>query len=152
MYKVMVVDDEPASLQRLTRLIETYDMMKVYGQFTDGHELLMKLEHEKADVLFLDIEMPEISGIELAKIINKKHPEIAIVFVTAYEEYALSAFDVETIDYLLKPIRKEQLERCLMRLEKRGSRPVQLSNKTGKKGKVFCFHKFLITSSEGEYV
>lgn len=148
----MIVDDEPASLQRLKRLIEAYDSIKVSGHFTDGHELLQALNQTEIDVVFLDIEMPEISGMELAKVINKTHPEIDVVFVTAYEEYALHAFDVEAIDYLLKPIRKEQLERCISRLEKRKGNSTSSSRENEKKGKVHCFQKFLIFGAQGEYV
>lgn len=145
----MIVDDEPASLQRLKRLIEVYDSMNVCGAFTDAHELLQAIAKTAIDIVFLDIEMPEISGLELTRIINNSHPEIAIVFVTAYDEYALHAFEVEAIDYLLKPIRKEQLERCIQRL---GRRKGTSSKDSSKKGKVHCFQKFLVYGPKGEYV
>lgn len=122
-------------------------MLNICGSFMNGYELLQVLSQKNIDVVFLDIEMLEISGIELAKIINEKYPEILIVFVTAYEKYALEAFNVEVVDFLLKPIRNEHLERCIQRINKR-----KIKNGRNKKGKIICFQKFSIYGSEGEYI
>jgi len=109
------VDDEPLALRRLSRLLKESERVEVVGTSTDPEKALSSITHEPIDVVFLDIEMPGMTGLELAE---KLPDQTAIIFTTAYNEYALKAFTVNSIDYLLKPIEPAQLERAISKLER----------------------------------
>jgi len=111
-----LVDDEPLAIERLTRLLTPYDFLEIAGSATDpakAVEFLTSADAGPIDVLFLDIQMPGLNGFELLA-----HLPIQpfVIFTTAYDQYALRAFEVNSIDYLLKPIEMEQLERALAKL------------------------------------
>jgi two-component system LytT family response regulator len=116
--RVFLVDDEPLALKRLSRLLtETYSV-QIIGQETDAQialEKLNSLDKNSLDAVFLDVQMPELNGFEL---LAKLDWQPLVVFVTAYDRYALQAFEVNSIDYLLKPIEPEKLERALGKLER----------------------------------
>jgi two-component SAPR family response regulator len=114
--RAMIVDDEPLSLDYFERLLAERPEVTLIGRYTDPHQALAGIAEEKPEVVFLDIEMPEINGISLAEQIQAFDPRTNIVFVTAYREYAIQAFELNAIDYLLKPIQKERLEKTLQRL------------------------------------
>lgn len=99
--KCVVVDDEPMAREILASYIEKVPSLSLAKSFKNASEVISFLETETADVFFLDINMPEISGLSLAKIINKK---ATVIFTTAYREYAVDGFDLNATDYLLKPI------------------------------------------------
>jgi two-component system LytT family response regulator len=113
--RVFLVDDEPLALRRLRRLLEATHRVDIVGESTDAREALDTLRAGGVDAAFLDIQMPGTSGLELAA-------ELAvppwIVFVTAYDRYALGAFEVNAIDYLLKPVHPGALTRALDKLER----------------------------------
>ncbi len=113
--RAYVVDDEPLALRRLMALLEETGKVAVEGGTTDPGKAIDFLSHHSVDVLFLDIQMPEMTGFEL---VEKLLEQPAIVFTTAYNRYALKAFEVNSIDYLLKPIEAEQLDRALLKLER----------------------------------
>ncbi len=111
--RALIVDDEPLARQRLRRLLEELSV-EVAGDCADGRSALSWLnENPKPDICFLDIQMPGLSGLE---IIAEMPKELNVVFVTAFDQYAVSAFDLEALDYLLKPVSKERLEACFKRL------------------------------------
>ncbi len=112
----MIVDDEPLSLDYFERLLAERPEVTLIGRYTDPHQALAGIAEEIPEVVFLDIEMPEINGISLSEKIQAFAPQTNIVFVTAYREYAIQAFELNAIDYLLKPIQKERLEKTLQRL------------------------------------
>lgn len=114
--RAMIVDDEPLSLDYFERLLAERPEVTLIGRYTDPRQALAGIALEKPEVVFLDIEMPEINGISLAEKIQVFAPRTNIVFVTAYREYAIQAFELNAIDYLLKPIQKERLEKTLQRL------------------------------------
>jgi two-component system LytT family response regulator len=114
--RAMIVDDEPLSLDYFERLLAERPEVTLIGRYTDPRQALAGIAEEKPEVVFLDIEMPEINGISLAEKIQAFAPRTNIVFVTAYREYAIQAFELNAIDYLLKPIQKERLEKTLQRL------------------------------------
>jgi two-component system LytT family response regulator len=119
--RAFLVDDEPLAVKRLTRLLLATGRVEVVGSCTLPEEAADLLKTSGADVLFLDIEMPGMNGFELAASLD---PQPFIVFTTAYDRYALRAFDVNSIDYLLKPIDPARLERALAKLERlRGHGP-----------------------------
>jgi two-component system LytT family response regulator len=121
MIRAFVVDDERLAVERLTRMLETTGRVRIIGSTTDPEAALTALERELPDVLFLDIQMPGLTGFEL---LGRLDRDVPVVFTTAYDQYALHAFDVNSIDYLLKPIESDRLARALDRLEQRiGAEP-----------------------------
>jgi two-component system LytT family response regulator len=113
--KAYLVDDEPLALRRLTRLVEQTGRVEIIGQSTDPLSVVETLPALHCDVLFIDIEMPDLSGFQMLSKLTV-HP--LVVFTTAYSQYALQAFEVHSVDYLLKPIEMQQLERAINKLER----------------------------------
>ncbi|MGO8759176.1 MAG: LytR/AlgR family response regulator transcription factor [Terracidiphilus sp.] len=112
--RAYLVDDEPLAVERLTRLLAKFDSLAVAGSATDPQEAVRFLNGEnQIDVLFLDIQMPGMSGFEL---LSRLAIQPFVIFTTAFDRYALRAFEVNSIDYLLKPIEGEQLARALAKL------------------------------------
>src|SRR2546423_7454124 len=113
--RVFLVDDEPLALKRLSRLLHATGRVEILGSSTDPEEALVHLSQKKVDVVFLDIQMPGMNGFEmLARIPDQP----MVIFTTAFDQYALRAFEVNSIDYLLKPIESAQLDRALNKVEK----------------------------------
>src|SRR5262245_28977862 len=115
MLRAYIVDDERLAVQRLTRLLETSGRVEIAGSATDPEAALVFLQSHPVDVLFPDIQMPGLTGFELLARLDA-HP--LVIFTTAYDRYALNAFEVNSIDYLLKPIEPERLEHALDKLER----------------------------------
>ena len=115
MIRAYVVDDERLAVQRLSRLLSETGRVIVAGSSVDPQEALGALRNADIDVVFLDIQMPEMNGFELIEHLDR---EIPIVFTTAYDRYALEAFAVNSIDYLLKPVQAERLDKALDKLER----------------------------------
>jgi two-component system LytT family response regulator len=117
-HRAYLVDDEPLAVERLKRLLESFRGIQIAGCATDPAQALETLLSEAGksiDVLFLDIQMPGMNGFEL---LSRLPEQPFVIFTTAYDEYALQAFEVNSIDYLLKPIEPEQLERALNKLDR----------------------------------
>lgn len=126
--RVYLVDDEPNALKRLTRLLDATGRVEVVGSTSDPREALAYLSSQQPsqqpDVVFLDIQMPGMNGFEL---LAKLERQPVVVFTTAYDQYALQAFETNSIAYLLKPVEPEQLERALEKLDRlRGHTPPDL--------------------------
>ncbi len=116
--RVFIVDDEPPARNRLRDLLNDCSeqlALEVVGEAGNGREALDKLAEITADVVMLDIRMPQMDGIELAQHLNKLPKPPVVVFTTAYDAYAIKAFDLRVIDYLLKPIRLGRLFEALNR-------------------------------------
>ena len=114
--RVFLVDDEPLALSRLRRLLEETGRVEIASASSDPREAFDQLRRSRPDVLFLDIEMPGMSGFDLLEQLGEPQP--LVVFTTAYDQYALDAFKVNSIDYLLKPVEPAQLDRALNKLER----------------------------------
>ena len=113
----IIADDEPQALQKLHRLLgEHEDHIQIVGEAADGLSAVEAIERLSPDVAFLDIEMPGLSGFGVLDSIPKEQWP-AIVFTTAFEHYAIRAFEVHAVDYLLKPINRERLAECVARLD-----------------------------------
>jgi len=109
-----LVDDEPLAIERLARMLANCDSLRIAGSATDPAQALDFLNGPaNIDVLFLDIQMPGMSGFEL---LSRLAVQPFVIFTTAYDQYALRAFEVNSIDYLLKPIETEQLQRAIAKL------------------------------------
>lgn len=113
--RAFLVDDEPLALKRLGRLLAATGRVEIAGSAADPEAALAFLSHHDVDVLFLDIQMPGMDGFEL---LSRLPAQPMVVFTTAYDQYALKAFEVNSIDYLLKPVEAQQLERALKKLER----------------------------------
>ena len=120
--RVLLVDDEPLARQRLARLLAEHTHYEIVAEAGNGQAALDWLRQHKADLVLLDIEMPGLTGLEVAKQLMDTLPpkghHSAIIFCTAYDEYALSAFKVDAVDYLLKPIRKDELNKALQKAQR----------------------------------
>jgi two-component system LytT family response regulator len=116
--RVIVVDDELPSLRKLERQLATVGLACTAASFTEPAEALAYLKENEADAVFMDIEMPGMDGIELATRMLDLQPGISVIFVTAYNEYAVEAFRLNALDYLLKPVSSERLIETISRLDK----------------------------------
>lgn len=114
--KVILVDDEELSLKRLGDMLKELPDIEICGLFYTAADALKFIERAKVDAVFLDICIPEIDGLTLASKIQEIDSSINVIFVTGYDEYAVTAFELEAVDYLLKPIRKDRLEKTIQRL------------------------------------
>ena len=121
MIRAYIVDDEPLAVKRLVRLLDETGRVEIAGSSTDPVDALAALSNHPVDVLFLDIQMPGMTGFEMLGMLD---PQPIVVFTTAYDQYALRAFEVNSIDYLLKPIEPPQLARALDKIERLRAAPV----------------------------
>jgi two-component system LytT family response regulator len=120
------VDDEIHSREELEAMLKETGEFIILGKYANAFEAIQAIKREKPDVLFLDIQMPVINGFELLGMIDDKLMP-AVVFVTAYDEYALKAFEENTLDYLLKPVEKDRLAKTVQKLRRMlnsGEKPV----------------------------
>ncbi|MCD9024661.1 response regulator [Cohnella silvisoli] len=117
-YATMIVEDEQRILAYMTNQLAAYPEFELLGCFDVPEEALAAFPALLPDVAFLDIQMPRLTGLALAEKLLRIKPDLIIVFLTAYEQYALDAFKVEAIDYILKPIGSDDIERVLRRLDK----------------------------------
>ena len=121
--KVLVCDDEALARDRLVRLLRDADECEVVGEAENGREALQKVEMLAPDVVLLDIRMPVMDGIACAEELARLPNPPAVIFITAFDEHALAAFQVEAIGYLLKPVRKDQLNEALARAARAAAGP-----------------------------
>jgi two-component system LytT family response regulator len=113
--RAFLVDDEAPALKRLARMLSATGRVEIAGSSTDPTDAIPAIIQAKPDVLFLDIEMPGMNGFQM---LSQLEPQSLIVFTTAYDRYALEAFGVNSVDYLLKPIEAAHLKRALDKLER----------------------------------
>lgn len=116
MLEVFIIDDELPALEELKYLLKDYPELIVSGMFQNPLEALKRIEKDKPDVVFLDIDMPNISGIEMALKLQELHSGIIIVFVTAHSEFSLEAFRAYPLDYILKPIDENRFRRTIQHM------------------------------------
>ncbi len=117
-YKAIVIDDEPAARRLMKNLLQEYsDVVLVIDEAGNGREAIRKIEELKPDLVFLDIQMPDLTGFE---VLEKLQHKPNVIFTTAYEQYAIKAFENFSIDYLLKPIKEERLEQSISKLKQFG--------------------------------
>ena len=117
--RALIADDEPKLAEYLAgRLAELWPELEICGIAVNGNEALAKINNEKPDLVFLDIKMPGISGLDVAR--RMTHPSL-VVFVTAYNKHAVAAFEEGAVDYLLKPVSDERLMRTIARIKNRSA-------------------------------
>jgi len=115
--KVIIVEDEILAQQELSWLIKTHSQMEIVGTFEDGLEVLKYLQRNRVDAIFLDINIPSLDGVLLAQNISQFATKPFIVFVTAWKEHAVEAFELEAFDYILKPYQESRIVSMLQKLE-----------------------------------
>jgi len=120
MMRAYIVDDEPLAVKRLSRMLEGTGRVQIVGMATDPEDALAALNRQTVDVLFLDVQMPGLTGFELLEQLNQPP---AVVFTTAYDAYALKAFEANAVDYLLKPVETDRLIRALDKVTRAGAAP-----------------------------
>lgn len=117
-FKAIVIDDEPAARRLIKSLLQEHEaVVSVIGEAGNGREAIAKIEELKPDLIFLDIQMPDLTGFEVLEKLDHK-PNV--IFTTAYEQYAIKAFETFSIDYLLKPIKEERLQQSITKLKQFG--------------------------------
>ncbi|WP_159881972.1 response regulator [Paenibacillus puerhi] len=116
---VMMIDDERLALIQLENMLKKFPGVSIVGASRDPHQGIKLIEELQPDVVFLDIHMPELSGLQIAEMLQERGSNVQVVFVTAYDEYAIEAFEYNAIDYVLKPVQRERLDKTIQRLSKR---------------------------------
>ncbi|MCE7059134.1 LytTR family DNA-binding domain-containing protein [Dyadobacter sp. CY343] len=119
--RTLIVDDERLARNELKRLLEPYSKIEIIGEAANAEEALVMIDELQPELLFLDIQMPGKNGFELLSSIEGKTPEV--IFTTAYDEYAIKAFEYNALDYLLKPIDNERLKETIHRIEENQAQP-----------------------------
>jgi two-component system LytT family response regulator len=110
MYKAILIDDEPLARQLLRSLLKPYTEVEIVAECGDGFEGFKAIQENTPDLIFLDIQMPRLNGFEMLELLDN-HP--AVIFTTAFDAYAMKAFEANAIDYLLKPIVKDRFEKAV---------------------------------------
>ena len=119
--KVAIADDEPLARERIASLLESRDGYEIVAECKDGAEAVAAIRKERLDLVFLDVRMPELDGFQVLEALGAGSAP-AIIFVTAFEDYALRAFEVSALDYLLKPFDRARFEKTLGRFEEQFQR------------------------------
>ena len=117
-WRVLIADDEPAARRGVRQLLAPYPRYTVVGECRDGREVLAALDSLNPDLLFLDVQMPEIGGFEVIQRRGVERMPV-VVFLTAYDQFAIRAFDAEALDYLVKPVSEARFAATIKRVERR---------------------------------
>src|SRR5689334_11358047 len=115
--KILIVDDETLARQYLAEQLSTIDGIVVVGQAANGFEAVKMAEELSPDLMLLDVQMPKLSGFEVLELLGQNAP--AVVFTTAHDEFALRAFEVHAVDYLMKPVEPPRLVAAIQRVAER---------------------------------
>ena len=119
--RALIVDDEPIARRRIRRLLRGVDGVEITGECGDGASALQAIADERPDLVFLDVQMPELDGFDVVAQLDPERPP-ALIFITAFDRYALRAFDVHAVDYLLKPVASARLRVAVARARDRIAR------------------------------
>jgi two-component system, LytTR family, response regulator len=129
--RTLVVDDEPIARRLLREELDRWPEIMIVGEASDGHEALQKIGQLKPHMVFLDLQMPVLSGFEVVHELNADSLPVIIV-VTAYDEHAIQAFEAGAVDYLLKPVSEERLKKAIDRAKRLLERPVEVEQQIAK--------------------
>lgn len=148
----IIVDDEPLALEILEAYIEKIPYLELAGKFSSGIDALQFLKEHQVDLMLLDIQMPDLTGIQLMKVLE--HPPL-VIFTTAYDNYAIKSYELDAVDYLLKPIELDRflkaVEKVWKRIEQRNTKPniiIENNNNTNKESSIFIKTEYRIQRVE----
>ena len=158
--KALIVDDERLARAELTRLLDKFTEIEIIAEASNGEEAIKFIEELKPDLVFLDIQMPGMTGFE---VLEHLHIVPNVIFVTAYDEYALKAFEVNALDYVLKPIELNRLEMAIQKVKTKNEGSTNISDeelnyesqifiKDGEKCWFVKLDRVRMFESEGNYV
>lgn len=117
--KAIIIDDEPLARMIVKEYLQSYKEIEIVGECGDGFEGLKVIQQYQPDLVFLDIQMPKITGFEMLELVDQP---VSIIFTTAYDQYAIKAFEANAVDYLLKPFGKERFDKAMQKFsEQRGA-------------------------------
>lgn len=160
-FRAVIVEDEKPILELMKVLIGRHSSYAIEGGFVNPLEALAAIPSLKPDVVFLDVEMPKMNGVELAQLLRAELPRLAIIFTTAYKDYAVDAFGVQALDYLLKPVTPAAIDRVTARLQSQGSSAGAGADAAGAEAAevlpkiasmISCFGGFEIKNAQGQSV
>ncbi|MEK6783743.1 MAG: response regulator [Bacteroidota bacterium] len=168
MTKAIIIDDEPLSREVIKSYLKTYPEIEIVQECGDGFEGVKAIQQYQPDLVFLDIQMPKITGFEMLELVDQKP---AIIFITAYDSFAIKAFEANAVDYLLKPISEERfhtailkwksnvvpvspepLEGVLNAITATGSQQGRIVVKTGAKIKIIPVHEIHYIEADDDFV
>lgn len=112
----LIVDDEPLAVDRMRMICGQLPMVRVAGTASDGAQALDRISELSPDLVLLDLTMPELDGLDVARRLGEQDNPPAVIFVTAHDNHAVEAFDLDAVDYVLKPVEKDRLERAIARV------------------------------------
>ena len=161
--RILAVDDEEPQLQDLARILRASPAVEWVECASDGHDALRKVSAESYDAIFLDVRMPDLDGVELARVLRRFATPPQLVFVTAYETAAVDAFELHATDYLLKPVARRRVEEALTRVAAaagdgsehrttRDSEVVALDNVRSGTTRLVARNSILFLQSHGDFV
>jgi DNA-binding LytR/AlgR family response regulator len=155
MIRALLVDDESPARSELRYLLAQHEDVEVVGEAASAQEALTLARDLRYDVVFLDVEMPGLTGVEAAPLVRERREPPAVVFVTAHEHYAVEAFAVEAFDYLLKPVDPDRLARVVERLRERTTENVAPVEKipvvSGSRTELLDFDQVHYVQADGDY-
>ena len=156
MLSILIVDDERPARDRLRRLLAAVPRFRLAGEAASAAEALERIRELSPDILLLDISMPGMDGMSLARVLREGGEMPAVGFCTAYQDQALNAFEVEAVDYLVKPVRSERLETALEKARRylgsdEGAEAHFLRSKVGGKVVLTPVHRVICLLSEDKY-
>src|SRR5262245_12915374 len=120
--RTLIVDDEELARRRLQRMLAAFPDVQIIGEAENGAETVAKIEAEQPDLVFLDVQMPDLDGFGVLKLVEVAALPL-IIFVTAFDQYAVNAFEVSALDYLLKPVHRQRLEQALVKVRAKLAKP-----------------------------
>jgi two-component system LytT family response regulator len=120
--KIVIIDDEPLARSMVKEYLQSYPDAEVVQECNDGFEGVKAIQQHQPDLIFLDIQMPKINGFEMLELIENPPP---VIFATAFEEFAIKAFETHAVDYLLKPFSKERFDKAMQKFLQQKSKPEQ---------------------------
>ena len=167
MSKVILIDDEPLAREVIKAYLQHFDDLEVVAECGDGFEGVKAIQEHKPDLIFLDIQMPKINGFEMLELVDVKP---SVIFITAYDSYAIKAFEANAVDYLLKPVPEERFREAVLKWKSKiaptapqvdsvlntmaatASQQNRVVVKTGSKVKIIPVHDIQYIEADDDYV